>query len=69
MMNLTYPKTQRITIRIPEHLNEYLLYQSILKDMTLSDYIRRILENDMILNEREVLSKNENYKCNINNKL
>lgn len=66
MMNLSYPKDKRITIRIPEHLNEYLLYQSILKDMTLSDYIRRILENDMILNEREV-SNIENYKCNFNN--
>lgn len=68
MMNLSYPKEKRITIRLNDKLNDYLFNKSIEYDMTLSDYIRKILENDMILHEREV-SIIENNKCNINYKL
>lgn len=68
MQNLTYPKDKRITIRLNEKLYDYLFNSSIIYDMTLSDYIRKTLENDMILNNWEV-SKHENNKRNINNKL
>lgn len=68
MQNLTYHKDKRITIRLNEKLYDYLFNASIIYDMTLSDYIRKILENDMILNNWEV-SKNENNKRNIDYKL
>lgn len=68
MMNLTYPKDKRITIRLNDKLYDYLFNKSVKTDMTLSNYIRKILENDMILSESEV-SLNAHDISYINNKL